>query len=111
MDQQNFGGIPAYPHAGTAQGALQPGASQGSTTLAAGQTYVSPVAKPTRKIRPKDPKAAIEFDIEEEHEKINKMETKYRTDLETQRKNQQKEIDDVEKKHQGKRTQHEDEKK
>ena len=41
-----------------------------------------------RKIRPKDPKAAIEFDIEEEHEKINKMENKYWTELEAQRVNQ-----------------------
>lgn len=76
---------------------MQP--SQGSTTLAAGQTYVSPQSPPKRKIRPKEPKAALEFDIEEEHEKINKMENKYRTDLELQRKNQQKEIDDAEKKH------------
>ena len=42
--------------------------------------------------------------MEEEHEKINKMETKYRNDLELQRKSQQKEIDDVEKKHLSKRT-------
>ena len=66
--------------------------------MAAGQTYVNPTPQPKRKIRPKDPKAAIEYDIEEEHEKINKMENKYRTDLESQRKNQQKEIDNVEKK-------------
>jgi len=49
--------------------------------------------------------------MEEEHEKINKMETKYRADLDNQRKNQQKEIDDVEKKHLSKRKQHDDEKK
>jgi hypothetical protein len=76
---KGFGGIPAYPHSGTG-GQV----ASASTTLAGGQTYASP---PKPKTKPKDPKGALEFDIEEEHEKVTKMENRYRQELEQLRLN------------------------
>ena len=38
------------------------------------------------KLRPTDPKGQLKYDIEEEREKIQKMEEKYREDLEKTRK-------------------------
>ena len=80
-------------------------------TLASGQQQI-PMAEqqPPKRARPTDPKGMLEWDIEQERMKIQQMEARYRQELEKLRKDHQRGVEELEKKHHQQKGQHEGEK-
>lgn len=78
-------------------------------TLASGQQPILILEQPKR-TRPTDPKGMLEYDIEQERGKIQQMEARYRQELEKLRKDHQRGVDEVEKKHNDQKQQHDSEK-
>lgn len=65
---------------------------------------------PPKLPRPRDPKGMLEYDIEEERYKIQQMEARSRQELEKVRTDHQLALEDSERMHKQKRSQHEEEK-
>ena len=65
---------------------------------------------PFKRARPTDPKGMLEWDIEQERTKIQQMEANYRKELEKLRKDHQRGVEEIEKKHKLEKGQHEAEK-
>ena len=78
--------------------------------MASGLQQLAMPEQPRAKSRPTDPKAALEYDLEQEGIKLQEMEARYRQELEKLRKDHQDRVADLEKKHRQQKDQHEAEK-
>ena len=68
-----------------------------------------PRDRPRAKVRPTDPKGALEYDIELERDKIAQMEQRYRAELEQVRVDHAAAVTEVEAKHTSQKQRHEEE--
>ena len=64
-----------------------------------GKGIVEGMSPPQIKTRPADPKAALQFDIEQERERIKKMEDEYRKELDKLRNEQARAVGELEADH------------
>ena len=81
-NKQAFGGLP--PHGGSMNTNIVGGHNMTGSNQSASPNILLQQS-PTR-MRPKDPKGGLEWDIEQERNKIQQMEERYRQDLNRFRK-------------------------
>lgn len=91
-------------------GAWQQGRPPAPPLHAAGDSAELLVREPPRvKVRPTDPKGALEYDIELERDKITQMEQRYRAELEQARVDHAAAVTELEAKHTAQKQHHEEE--